>query len=174
MKHLLPSRAPRARTLLALAVSMLALPALALPVAANADIPITSFKAGPVAPFNNVGGFAVDLAAAPTATNTDLNCITPTAVNLSTQAGATTDYCINFTLNPGSPLTGEDINNSLIGLPVGTLAAIDNASHCSEAQFNREVSTPQTCPPTSQVGTAYVTLVVPTGSVDFRILNWAV
>jgi hypothetical protein len=151
---------------------LIALPAIALPSVANADIPITGFAAGPVPVFNNPGGFPVDLAAAPTPANTDFNCITPAgtltplgtpAVSLSTQAGATTDFCVNFTLNPGPPISGEDMHDSLIGLPVGSLAAIDNATKCSDAQFAREVITPQSCPPTSQVGTAFVTLVVPTG-----------
>jgi hypothetical protein len=159
MKHLLPSRAPRARTLFAVAASMLALPALALPAAANADIPINSFKAGPVAAWNNPTGFGVDITGtAPTSpVANDFNCVggNPT---LATQAGATTDYCITFGVTTGDPVTGEDLKSSVVGLPVGTLAAIDSAAHCDPALFARDTNTLNACPGATQVGTATASL----------------
>ncbi len=145
------------------AVSVLALAAmsLAIPAGASADIPITKFKAGPVAPFNNPNGLPV-AAGSPDSTN-DLGCmhINPAGPVLSTAVGGSTDYCVTFNVTPGDPTTGEDIHDTLVGLPVGSLAAIDQAAKCTEAQFAREVSTPQSCPATSQVGTALTQLLTP-------------
>jgi hypothetical protein len=153
---------PRTRSLLAIAALLLAAPAAAS--ASPGDVPITVFKAGPVTAFNTGTGFPVSLTSAPTASNTDLNC-TPSNVALSTQAGATTDYCISFATNPGDVGNGGDIHDTLVQLPVGTLASIDLAAKCTEAQFNRDSPTlaANTCPGASQVGTALAQIIQPTG-----------
>lgn len=157
MKHLSLRRAKRAGSLLAFAALSLAIPA-----GASADIPIAKFKAGPVAPFNLVSGLPVTSGNATPAAN-DFGCmhINPNGPVLSTGVGGSTDYCISFNVTPGDAITGEDINNTLVGLPVGSLAAIDLAAKCTEEQFGREASTPQTCPGTSQVGTALAQLQTP-------------
>lgn len=173
MKHLSLRRARTARALLAVAAA-----ALAVPAGASADIPITSFKAGPVAPYSHFSGLPLT-SGAPLGTSQDTGCsygtsfslppapqtvpfINTTApdqpLNLSTQAGATTDFCVAFRLNPGHPATGEDINNSVVQLPVGTLAEIDKAAKCSVSVFNRESSARALCPTSTQIGTAQAQL----------------
>src|ERR1700712_3074238 len=119
MKHPSPRRVPRLRSLLAIAAL-----ALAAPATASADIPISNFKAGPVPTFNNPNGLPVAVPASADPSVNDLSCtyLNPAAPILSTQAGATTDYCVSFSVDGGNAVTGEDIDNTLIGLPVGTEA----------------------------------------------------
>lgn len=169
MKHLF-RRARTARSLFAVAAACLALPA-----AASADIPITSFKAGPVAAYAHPSGLPLATSGTP-----DFGCnyansfavpsppVPPTPyldttkpdqpLALTTQAGATTDYCVAFRLNPGHPATGEDINNSVVELPVGSLAEIDRAAKCPVASFNRESPVRANCATNTQVGTALAQL----------------
>lgn len=172
MKHLSLRRARTARSLLAVAAV-----ALAVPAGASADIPITSFKAGPVAAYSHQSGLPLTSGALgnsqdtgcaygtsfslPPAPQTQpfINTTAPdTPLQLSTQAGATTDFCVAFRLNPGHPATGEDINNSVVQLPVGTLAEIDRAAKCSVSTFNRESPARALCPTNTQVGTAQAQL----------------
>lgn len=167
MKHLSLRRARTARSLLALAAACMALPA-----AANADIPITSFKAGPVPTYNDAGFAGLPLVPGPPP-RLDATCnygtsftgggfIDTTApdppLTLATQAGANTDYCVAFRLTPGHPAAGEDINNSVVELPVGTLAEIDKAAKCSVADFNRESPLRANCATNTQIGTALAQL----------------
>ncbi|MBO9532516.1 MAG: hypothetical protein J7513_06045 [Solirubrobacteraceae bacterium] len=159
MNHLL-----RARLLRALVMSVGLLAALILPSVAQADIPIAKFKAGPVAPFNLVSGLPVTSTAPADPTQNDVGCmhVNPAGPALTTGvAGQSTDYCVTFNATPGDAITGEDINNTLVQLPVGSQADIDLASKCTVEQFAREAITPNTCPGTSQVGTALAQLQAP-------------
>lgn len=171
MKHLF-RRARTARALFAVAAACLAVPA-----AANADIPITSFKAGPVAAYSHQSGLPL------TTTSLDAGCSYGTSfvpvpspgspyidlsqpdtpLALSTQAGANTDFCVAFRLNPGNPAVGEDINNSVVELPVGTLAEIDKAAKCPVATFNRESPLRAGCATNTQIGTAQAQLDIQAG-----------
>lgn len=172
MKHLSLRRARTARALLAVVAA-----ALAVPAGASADIPITSFKAGPVAAYSHQSGLPLTSGALGNSQDTGcaygtsfslppapqtapfINTTAPdTPLQLSTQAGATTDYCVAFRLNPGHPATGEDINNSVVELPVGTLAEIDKAAKCSVSTFNRESPARALCPTNTQIGTAQAQL----------------
>ncbi|MDQ8044742.1 MAG: hypothetical protein AAGC46_08735 [Solirubrobacteraceae bacterium] len=163
MKHPSPRRVPRLRALLALAALSLTLPA-----AASADVNITNFKAGPVAAFNNPNGLAVAVPASadPSVNDTSCTYLNPAAPLLQTQAGATTDYCVSFSVDGGDAVTGEDIDNTLVGLPVGTQAAIDTATKCSPAQFAQASPAPAACPGASQVGTVLAKIQVPTGQAS--------
>ena len=167
MKHRSFRRVPRARTLLALAAVGLAAPA-----TASADIPITSFSAGPVPTYNSQ--FGLPATSAPAPASLDAGCVYGTPASngqggtvltgpepplaLATQAGANTDYCVRFKVDTGDATTGEDLLNSLVELPVGTLAEIDNAAKCTPEQFARETTALTDCPTSSQIGTALAQL----------------
>ncbi len=89
-------------------------------------------------------------------------------------AGQSSDYCVTFNATPGDAITGEDINNTLVQLPVGSQADIDVAAKCTVEQFAREAITPNTCPGTSQVGTALAQLQAPappTPATDRQVLQ---
>ncbi len=160
MKHLSFRRARTARSIVAVAAL-----ALVVPAGASADIPITSFKAGPVPTYTHPTGLPLTgppITAQPTFDTTctygtpgaPINTSAPDApLALQTQAGANTDFCVSFRLAPGNAITGEDLNSTLVELPVGTLAEIDNAAKCSVEAFNRESAVQAACPTASQVGT---------------------
>ncbi len=162
MKHL-PFRSARtARPFLAVAAL-----ALALPAGASADIPITSFKAGPVPTYNHVSGLPLtsvpsfDSGCAYGTLGAPVNTTNPdTPLALSTQAGANTDFCVAFRLATGDAVSGEDLKDTLVELPVGTLAEIDNAAKCTPEEFARESTALSNCPTNSQIGTALAQLEV--------------
>ncbi len=168
MNHLLRVRTPRA---LVLCLGLLA--AALAPSAARADISITSFQAGPVAPYQHISGLPVS-----SAPSFDTGCLygTPgSPINtsaadaplaLSTQAGVSTDFCVKFRLNQEDAILGQDLKNTLVELPVGTYAEIDKAAKCTVEQFARESTALTACPGASQVGTALGRLQVATTQVD--------
>ncbi len=172
MKHLSLRRARTARPLIAVAALSLAVPA-----GASADIAIDAFKAGPVATYTHpsglpfgAGGFdggcsyGVPMAVPNPLTEGSVDATgADTPLALATQAGATTDYCVAFRLNRQDAAAGQDLNNTVVELPVGTLAEIDNAAKCSLEQFARESTSPSSCPTASQVGTIAAKLQVATG-----------
>lgn len=167
MNHLLRVRPPRA---LALFLGLLA--AIVVPSTARADIPITSFKAGPVGTYTHISGLPLT-SGAPFGNSADLGCIygiptaSPIPINtpdaplaLTTQAGATTDFCVSFRLNPGAAKDGEDLKSTLVELPVGTYGMIDAAAKCTPEQFARESTALTNCPTNSQIGTAMAQLEI--------------
>ncbi|MDO9357057.1 MAG: hypothetical protein Q7T55_25390 [Solirubrobacteraceae bacterium] len=165
-------RVQRAGTLVALAAA-----ALVAPSGASADIPITSFSAGPVTTYNNPAGlpFIPGATAADAPVTYDASCAygTPVlgstgytytgpepALGLKTQAGANSDYCVKFKLDSGDASTGEDLENTLVQLPVGSLGEIDNAAKCTVEEFARESSALSNCATNTQIGTAMAQLQV--------------
>ncbi|MBJ7472191.1 MAG: hypothetical protein JHD16_12870 [Solirubrobacteraceae bacterium] len=177
MKHLSLRRARTARSLFAVAALSLAVPA-----GASADIAITSFKAGPVPTYNHVSGLGLTSGApfgnsfdstcaygvpgVPSATEGAIDATGPDApLNLATQAGANSDYCVAFRLGREDAAVGQDLNTTLVELPVGTLAEIDNAAKCTVEEFARESTALTNCPTASQVGTATAKLQVATGAL---------
>ncbi|MFT4034206.1 MAG: hypothetical protein QM679_01365 [Patulibacter sp.] len=175
MHHLLRARLHQTLALgFTAAAGVLLLPAGASAASLAAEtIPITAFQAGPVAAYNDntaYSGFPLTSTSSGFAANTlDTGCSYATApatlgapldtsgemnVALSTQAGASTDYCVAFRLDPGDAVYGNDLNNTLVQLPVGTQGDIDNAAKCTTEQFAREAVTVNSCPAASQVGTA--------------------
>jgi hypothetical protein len=167
MNHLLRVRPPRA---LVLCLGLLA--AVLVPSAARADIAINSFQAGPVAPYIHPTGLPVT-----STPSFDTGCLygTPGApistaaadapLALTTQAGASTDFCVKFRLAQEDAAVGQDLKNTLVELPVGTYAEIDKAAKCTPEQFARESTGLTSCPGNSQIGTALAQLQVATGAM---------
>jgi hypothetical protein len=85
---------------------------------------------------------------------------------LATQAGASTDYCVSFRMNPEDAVTGQDLEHTVVQLPVGSYGEIDKAAKCTPEQFARTTIALSACPLNSQIGTALTRLQVPTGQVS--------
>lgn len=162
MKHLSRRRAFSVRAVIAASVALLTLPAVA-----SADIGITRFWSGPVPAFNNISGLPLDSSAPNDPTKNDVGCghinPVPDSRVRATQAGATTDFCVSFTTDTVDPVGGEDLDHTIVELPVGSLGEIDVQAKCSEAQFDRHANTMNACPGRSQVGTGIVQIILPTG-----------